>query len=177
MAAMPRACDVAGSMCGTSRPPTRSVPASGRSAPVMTLISVDLPAPFSPHSACTSPARRSNETPSSALTPGKCLVIDRSSSSATGGEAGRLLGFLVDVLALVVAVLDDGGVEVRLVDRDRVQQDARHVLPAVVDRARRLGDRFLLRELHREVGGLGGERLDRLVDRHGLAAGHDALAG
>ena len=46
----------------TSRPPTASVPASARSAPVMILISVDLPAPFSPTSACTSPARSSNET-------------------------------------------------------------------------------------------------------------------
>ena len=125
------------------------------------------------------PARRSNDTPSSALTPGKCLVIDRSSSSAIGrGKApATLLDFLVDVLARVVPVLDDGRVDVRLVHRDRLQEDARHVLLAVVHRPRGLGDRFLLGQLHREVGGLGGERLDRLVDGHGLAAGHDALAG
>src|ERR1700704_7108763 len=39
------------------------------------LISVDLPAPFSPINACTSPARSSSETSSSALMPGKLLLI------------------------------------------------------------------------------------------------------
>src|SRR4051794_5363458 len=42
-------------------------------------ISVDLPAPFSPSSACTSPRRRSKSTWSFARTPGKRLVIPRSS--------------------------------------------------------------------------------------------------
>ena len=42
---------------------SRACRQSGCSAPVMILISVDLPAPFSPTSACTSPARRSNDTP------------------------------------------------------------------------------------------------------------------
>src|SRR5580765_6475384 len=42
-------------------------------------ISVDLPAPFSPRSACTSPLRRSKSTPSFATTPGKRLVIPLSS--------------------------------------------------------------------------------------------------
>ena len=50
--------------------------ASGVSAPVMILISVDLPAPFSPTSACTSPARRSNDTPRSARTPANDLVME-----------------------------------------------------------------------------------------------------
>src|SRR5579863_4652698 len=36
-------------------------------------MSVDLPAPFSPTSAWTSPGRISSETPSSAMTPGKVL--------------------------------------------------------------------------------------------------------
>src|SRR6516164_8795064 len=41
----------------------------------MMLISVDLPAPFSPNSTWTSPRRRSKSTPSSAITPGKRLEI------------------------------------------------------------------------------------------------------
>src|SRR6185295_4003929 len=52
-------------------------------------MSVLLPAPFSPQSAWTSPRWRSKETPSSARTPGKSLVIDLSSRSATSGP-GRL---------------------------------------------------------------------------------------
>src|SRR5215217_6848992 len=48
-------------------------------------ISVDLPAPFSPRRALTSPARRSKSTLSFARTPGNCLVMCR--SSRTGGSA------------------------------------------------------------------------------------------
>src|SRR5689334_4453854 len=44
-------------------------------------ISVDLPAPFSPRSACTSPGARSKLTWSLASTPGNRLVIPRSSRS------------------------------------------------------------------------------------------------
>src|SRR3954454_4416665 len=47
-------------------------------------ISVDLPAPFSPSSACTSPRRRSKSTASFARTPGKRFVMPR--SSRTGGS-------------------------------------------------------------------------------------------
>src|SRR5215213_9454708 len=43
------------------------------------LISVDLPAPFSPSSAWTSPRRRSKSMWSLASTPGNCFVIPRSS--------------------------------------------------------------------------------------------------
>src|SRR6185503_17915106 len=71
MTAIPSERARAGVMCGTARPATVSVPASGRSAPVMILMSVDLPAPFSPTSAWTSPGRRSNDTPRSARTPSK----------------------------------------------------------------------------------------------------------
>src|SRR5436190_6149221 len=84
MAAMPSARASAGVMCGTSRPATVSRPASGRSAPVMILISVDLPAPFSLTIACTSPACRSNETWRSALTPSNDLVMDDAERSAGG---------------------------------------------------------------------------------------------
>ena len=51
---------------------------SGGDAPVTILMSVDLPAPFSPTSACTSPARRSNETSRNACTPENDLLIPRS---------------------------------------------------------------------------------------------------
>ena len=43
MTAIPSERASAGVMCGTARPATASVPASGCSAPVMILISVDLP--------------------------------------------------------------------------------------------------------------------------------------
>ena len=53
-------------------------------------ISVDLPAPFSPSSACTSPRRTSNDTSSLATTPGNSLRmprISRTSSSLTAVDA------------------------------------------------------------------------------------------
>jgi hypothetical protein len=51
-------------------------------------MSVDLPAPFSPTKACTSPLRRSNETLSSAFTPGKLLETFSTSriTSCVGDE-------------------------------------------------------------------------------------------
>src|SRR5215510_14584974 len=48
--------------------------------------SVVLPAPFSPRSACTSPAAASNVTPSFATTPGKRFVMP-SMRTAGSGEA------------------------------------------------------------------------------------------
>src|SRR5204863_414932 len=47
--------------------------------------SVLLPAPFSPSSACTSPAAASNSTPSFASTPGKRFVIRRIETAEDGG--------------------------------------------------------------------------------------------
>src|SRR4051794_10132064 len=52
-------------------------------------IRVDLPAPFSPSSACTSPLRRSKSTESLARTPGNRLVIPRSSSTGVSSATGR----------------------------------------------------------------------------------------
>src|SRR5215218_1622028 len=54
----------------------------------MTLISVDLPAPFSPTSAWTSPRATANDTSSSATTPGQRLLTERASS--TGAPSGAL---------------------------------------------------------------------------------------
>src|SRR3954452_21418410 len=48
--------------------------------------SVDLPAPFSPSSACTSPSAASNSTPSFATTPGNRFVIPRSATATGMGE-------------------------------------------------------------------------------------------
>src|SRR6478672_5665703 len=54
-------------------------------------MSVDFPAPFSPRSACTSPWRRSKSTRSLASTPGKRLVIPRSSSRGASAIARAIL--------------------------------------------------------------------------------------
>src|SRR4026208_1146490 len=60
-------------------------------------ISVDLPAPFSPSRAWTSPPRRSKSTWSLATTPGTCFVIPRGSrtvegSTATAGDSREAAG-------------------------------------------------------------------------------------
>jgi hypothetical protein len=54
----------------TGTPSIRMRPASGRRIPARIFISVDLPAPFSPQIACTSPPWQSKLTSSSARTPG-----------------------------------------------------------------------------------------------------------
>ena len=66
----------------TGVPSMEMVPSSLEYTPVSTLMSVDLPAPFSPISAWISPLRRVKSTPSSARTPGKNLQIPRNSSKA-----------------------------------------------------------------------------------------------
>jgi hypothetical protein len=64
---------IARACCGVrwriSSPPNRNVPSSGGKVPEMTLIRVDLPAPFSPKRTCNSPARTSKSTRSRAWTP------------------------------------------------------------------------------------------------------------
>src|SRR5579883_1474516 len=57
-------------------------PPVGPVDPDRILIRVDLPAPFSPTSTWTSPARRSKSTSRSATTPGKAFVMPRISRSA-----------------------------------------------------------------------------------------------
>src|SRR5262249_38142557 len=71
----------------TGFPATRISPASGGWTPDRHLISVDLPAPFSPTSAVTSPSSAQSETPSSAVTPPKCFVSR--TASRTGVRGGR----------------------------------------------------------------------------------------
>ena len=55
MAAIPAFCAAPEPLKVVSSPLTRITPSSGEWIPVMTLISVDLPAPFSPSSAWVSP--------------------------------------------------------------------------------------------------------------------------
>src|SRR6476620_7629823 len=84
---MPSACARAGVSAATRAPRTASDPESGDSAPLRILISVDLPAPFSPTIAWTSPARRSYDTPHSACAPENDLVMDVASRRFTGARA------------------------------------------------------------------------------------------
>src|ERR1051325_7036223 len=155
------------------------------------LMSVDLPAPFSPTSAWTSPRWRSNETRSGASTPGKRLVIWRISrrgvmaSLECGGHAAAVrapawpahsTSLPVNLRPCVIPVLDHRRVDVALVDGHRLQQDGRHVLLPVVDSVGRR-HRLLLGELDGRVHRAVRERADRLVDGHRLRAADDALHG
>src|SRR5450759_1109737 len=58
------------------------VPESGVSTPLITLISVDLPEPFSPTRQCTSPGRTSKVTLSRAATPPK--LFDKLPATSSG---------------------------------------------------------------------------------------------
>ena len=78
---MPAAFAAAGPGSVTSRPLTLSVPLSGWCTPARIFTRVDLPAPFSPTNACTSPARRSTDPSISARTAPKDFAACRSSST------------------------------------------------------------------------------------------------
>ena len=67
--AMPRWRASSGDFGETSTPSTVIVPEVSVTTPAITLVSVDLPAPFSPTSAWISPRRRSKSTFSIAGTP------------------------------------------------------------------------------------------------------------
>src|SRR5262249_60507190 len=74
----------------TSPPAKRMRPASGASSPASSPISVVLPAPFGPMTACSSPFGTESEIASEATTPPKRLVRDsissRASATARSGE-------------------------------------------------------------------------------------------
>src|SRR5215472_5231575 len=76
----------------TGTPESRISPSSGRYRPVRMFESVDLPAPFSPRSAWTSPSAASKSTWSLATTPGNRFVIPRRVTAAAMGTAGRSRG-------------------------------------------------------------------------------------
>src|SRR5689334_22419731 len=77
------------------------------------LINVDLPAPFSPRSACTSPRRRSKSMWSLASTPGNCFVIPRSSRTGAAStvrlnnRAGREARSVIETMWQVLPAGDD----------------------------------------------------------------------
>ena len=83
----PRPSAARGESMRTSRPSTRMRPASGCVIPERTLISVDLPAPFSPSRQCTSPARIARLMSSFATTPGNALVMPISSTAGASAPA------------------------------------------------------------------------------------------
>jgi hypothetical protein len=85
---------VEGDRMATSTPSREIVPLSGRSAPVSTRTSVDLPAPFSPTSAWISPRARLKLTLSSACTPGNDLSM---LSITTMSVAGPVISSLCPV--------------------------------------------------------------------------------
>ncbi len=74
---MPRAMASRALRMATWRPSTAMVPSSGCCSPYSTFISVDLPAPFSPMRAWTSPHSTSKSTSSLATTSGKRFVMPR----------------------------------------------------------------------------------------------------
>ena len=77
MIATPRDTACAGESKTTGSPKSSKVPVVDVSTPARIFISVDLPAPFSPNSAVTAPARISKSTPRKAWVPPYVFVIAR----------------------------------------------------------------------------------------------------
>src|ERR1700722_16620568 len=71
--------------------------------PAMIFISVDLPAPFSPISACTWPRLKRNETLSSARTPGKALRTFSTSSRYSAFGTAPLARTICAVVGLSIS--------------------------------------------------------------------------
>src|SRR5918994_3578769 len=93
-------------------PLIRISPSLGRYAPQRIFISVDLPAPFSPTIACTSPAAQDRSTPSSTRTPRNSLPIP--CISIRGGACGpgcRLVFSTLSSATLIVRSSDEQGPE------------------------------------------------------------------
>src|SRR5258708_2676377 len=76
----------------TGSPRIATVPASGAYRPAATFISDDLPAPFSPNRAWTSPVRTANAAPSRAMAPSNDFRMPVSSSAALMGRSRSFLG-------------------------------------------------------------------------------------
>src|SRR5215470_8201277 len=158
-------------------------------------ISVDLPAPFSPRSACTSPGSRSKSMWSLARTPGNRFVIPSSwriGAEAIRGDPSARCGRLYEEKgAACAAPLFTSFLAELLLDRGRDAGDLVRLQQLVLgcdgglDRGRDLrapvpvADAVdvgaeLLVGAHLELAGLGG--LDRVVDRDIdllEGAGHD----
>src|SRR5215204_1939198 len=120
MVLIPAACDSRGSAKETSSPLKRTWPSSGLYTPVITLIKVDFPAPFSPTRACTSPGCSSKETSSRASTLGNRFVTRRTSrigecrSIVLVPPLVGLVQTLLSVLLGIHVILDDDLLRYRL---------------------------------------------------------------
>src|SRR4051794_34545449 len=153
-------------------------PSSGRYSPYRQFISVDLPAPFSPSSACTSPARTSRSMRSFAVKSPKRFAMPRSSSTVVPGLRGVTAGTSLNAFEsprrslrdlgrdLDRAALDLRGLGVHLVD-----EVLRHVLRdgaerhAVLGEAVRVVGAALERAVLRRLDGEEDGRLDALHGR------------
>src|SRR5262245_46222073 len=113
----------------------------------MIFTAVDLPAPFSPSSAITCPARSSSRTPASACTPPKRLLTPSSASAAGAEWRSEELGKLIHVRLVEHERLRHGRVAVR---PDLQRAHAAHGHAAAGFAARVLGD-HLLRGVDRGV--------------------------
>src|SRR4051812_4462388 len=82
MAAIPWSSASRGERSETRSPRTSTEPPSGARTPAKIFPSVDLPAPFSPTSACTDPDRTATVASVSALVPPKCFETPRASRKA-----------------------------------------------------------------------------------------------
>src|SRR3954462_16036404 len=95
------------------RPPISTAPASGARKPLAMPSSVDFPDPFSPTSACTSPARQSKLTSRSACTAANAFETPLSKRttglSGPGLDISSLLSFLLWVHLVQQAQRDQRG--------------------------------------------------------------------
>src|SRR2546423_14820022 len=91
----------------TRRPPTSTSPSSGPRKPLAIPSSVDFPDPFSPTSACTSPAQQSTLTSRSACTAPNAFDTPRRDN--TRGLAGPGLDILLFAQNLVLTGLPPMG--------------------------------------------------------------------
>src|SRR5256885_3959350 len=169
-------------------------------------MSVDLPAPFSPHSPWISPRLTWMDTSLSAVTPGNCFVtreISRRASSGTStsserpGPRGRarhvngyalLLGrrirdVLVDTLVRLESGIDDQLLEVRLGDLEDLEELAGHLALLLVVTGEigelEFGEAKVLLalcELDRELAGERGQLAGVLEDRDGELTAGDGVA-
>src|SRR5438105_8203389 len=110
-----------------------------------------LPAPFSPSSACTSPAAASKSTRSFARTPGKRFVIPRIATAGGGGApSAPLRSSSVTRLALRAAdhALDEPVHRVQVLDLQALPLRDAQLPFLVVERTGELVERAVLDRLH-----------------------------
>src|SRR5437588_6455404 len=186
---MPRRRPSAGEERVITCPSMRIVPASGVSAPDRILMSVDLPAPFWPTSACTSPASSSKSTPLRAWTTSNDLSIASIRSTVLMGHTWAGVGS--SALLPTHGALERVLIDVALGEHHGRAKDQHLLGCEVLDRAEAghhvLGlERHALGQLyagpHRQIAQLDGvpqhEALDRAVlDVRAHQRGHGDARG